>query len=372
MRLSACLIVRDEKYHLGQCLSRLKGVVDEIIVVDTGSIDTTVEIAKTYGARVYHKAWDNDFASVRNYGLDQARGDWILYIDADEYLSVDKAAFSILKDSNAVAGTVTFRPASHLTTYPEYRLFRNRPDIRFRGAIHETILPDIQRLCRRGSTVIEADDWTIEHWGYEGDLTPKHKRNHPMLNSAVQHDPGRIYLWHALAECEQGLGNFAAAEIALRRALALVRKHPGESINGLIYSDLMDLHFHSPEGGLQDVEKLTEEARQLHSDDPQVLWWLARYHLSTNTLGQCQQDLDKLAAFGPEGPYRGALAYDRRLFGEYQWSLRGSCALLQGDCSAAVDLLTLALTANPDNCEIVTKLALARGRLAVASQSLPL
>ncbi|MGO9882155.1 MAG: glycosyltransferase family 2 protein, partial [Solirubrobacteraceae bacterium] len=85
--LSGALIVRDESRVLSDCLASIREIVDEIVVVDTGSVDDSVEIARRYGARVIHHPWRDDFAQARNAALDAARGEWILYIDADERLS---------------------------------------------------------------------------------------------------------------------------------------------------------------------------------------------------------------------------------------------------------------------------------------------
>ena len=85
-RISLCMIVRDEEEHLARCLASVQGVVDEIVIVDTGSIDRSVEIAEGFGARVLHEEWKGDFAAPRNTGIDAAGGDWILVLDADEEL----------------------------------------------------------------------------------------------------------------------------------------------------------------------------------------------------------------------------------------------------------------------------------------------
>ena len=82
--ISVCLIVKNEEEFLPQCLESIKDVVDEIIVVDTGSTDRTVEIAKSFGAKVYHHAWENDFSKHRNQSIGYASSDWIFILDADE------------------------------------------------------------------------------------------------------------------------------------------------------------------------------------------------------------------------------------------------------------------------------------------------
>ena len=82
--ISLCMIVKDEEKFLPTCLESVKGYVDEIIIVDTGSTDRTIEIARRYNAKIYCHAWENSFSKARNYSLKYATGDWILILDADE------------------------------------------------------------------------------------------------------------------------------------------------------------------------------------------------------------------------------------------------------------------------------------------------
>lgn len=84
--LSLCMIVRNEEQNLSECLDSVKNVVDEIIVIDTGSTDETVGIAESYGAQVEHFPWCDDFSKARNESIKYASGDWILWLDADERL----------------------------------------------------------------------------------------------------------------------------------------------------------------------------------------------------------------------------------------------------------------------------------------------
>jgi hypothetical protein len=86
LTVSLCMIVKDEEAMLPRCLAAVTDHVDELIVVDTGSTDRTIEIAESFGARVLHHTWDGDFAAARNVGLDAATSDWLMYLDADEVL----------------------------------------------------------------------------------------------------------------------------------------------------------------------------------------------------------------------------------------------------------------------------------------------
>ncbi|MFB5685249.1 glycosyltransferase family 2 protein, partial [Paenibacillus terreus] len=89
--ISLCMIVRNEEKYLPKCLSSVQRIVDEIIIVDTGSTDDTVAIAKSFGAKVIQMPWQNSFADARNRGFDEATGDWILWLDADEEMDVNEA-----------------------------------------------------------------------------------------------------------------------------------------------------------------------------------------------------------------------------------------------------------------------------------------
>ena len=89
MRISACYIVKNEAENLKRSLSSIQGQADEVVVVDTGSTDQTVSVAEDFETRIYSFAWQDDFASARNYALSKITGDWILLLDADEYFSAD-------------------------------------------------------------------------------------------------------------------------------------------------------------------------------------------------------------------------------------------------------------------------------------------
>src|SRR5262249_7770815 len=104
-RLSVCLITRDEEAFLARCLNSIRSVADQIVVVDTGSQDRTIQIAQQFGAEVYHFPWCDDFAAARNTALEHATGDWVLILDADEELipQAKPALLAELGDSRAIA-----------------------------------------------------------------------------------------------------------------------------------------------------------------------------------------------------------------------------------------------------------------------------
>ena len=87
MKISACFITKDEEKNIEQCLKSIEGIVDEIIVVDTGSRDSTINLANKYTNKIYFYQWNNDFSGARNFAIGKVKGDYILFLDADEYLT---------------------------------------------------------------------------------------------------------------------------------------------------------------------------------------------------------------------------------------------------------------------------------------------
>ncbi len=146
MRISACLIARDEERFLPGCLRSLEGAVDEVVVVDTGSTDGTVDVARAAGCRVLHRRWTDDYAAARNAGIDAAEGDWIVVLDADERLE-GGGLRSLLSETEEDVGAylverqdVVRQPESGRTErYPigMVRVFRRDPRIRYVGRVHE-------------------------------------------------------------------------------------------------------------------------------------------------------------------------------------------------------------------------------------------
>jgi glycosyltransferase involved in cell wall biosynthesis len=142
-KLSVAFIVKNEEELFGQCLESLKGVWDELVVVDTGSTDSTLEIAKKYGAKIRHFEWNNDFAAARNYAEDCCSGDYIYWQDADEILLEGKEAIREVVDAGQLDGLAPFlifsrgpdgKPSS--TYFRQEMLHKNIPVWRWHGAAH--------------------------------------------------------------------------------------------------------------------------------------------------------------------------------------------------------------------------------------------
>jgi tetratricopeptide (TPR) repeat protein len=204
--ISACLIVRDEAKRLARCLESLRGVVDEIVVIDTGSNDDTIAIAESFGAKVGHFSWVDDFSKARNAALDLATSDWVLSIDADEWLSNAGAVAGAVAVADAIAYRVTL--INHLDQgrkEPESltRLFRRHAGIRFEGRIHEQVTESVATLVAGGGgRWLPLDALVIEHDGYLEaikDEKSKRARNIALLERALAEKPNDTYLRYKLA-----------------------------------------------------------------------------------------------------------------------------------------------------------------------------
>ncbi|THD50176.1 MAG: glycosyltransferase [Bradyrhizobium sp.] len=330
-QVSAILIVRDEEWFLPDCLASLTGVVDEIVVVDTGSRDATKAIAVAAGAKTLDFPWIDDFAAARNAAIDAASGDWLLYIDADERLSGPQGLSlgETLADATAFAATVRFRPRLRATPYREHRLFRKDPRIRFVGAIHETIMPALHALVEEGAGRIVESRFAIQHLGYEGELSHKHRRNLPMLQTMVKRWPERLYYWCDLAQALKGTGRNDEAIAACRdgleaaRVLRLTRPDP---VAALIAQTLAEF---TRERG-EDPLPLVAEGLAYYPEHWGLRFLEARALVDASRFDDALAILDLLLAVDVASYCDPHVSYDERLFGVDALELKAVALLRAG------------------------------------------
>ena len=328
--ISAALIVKNEERLLEGCLESLTGQVDEIVIVDTGSSDQTVAIAEKYSAKLLHHQWTGDFSEARNIALEAATSEWILYIDADERLRVPNHTklAAMVSEKRAAAARVQFMPKTGFTRYGEPRLFLNRSDMRFRGRIHESVMPDIDRVClEHGFTVIMTKA-KIDHLGYDGNQDHKHARNLPLLESAVEGGQTRVYYYYHLAETLAALGRFVDATRIGHEGLDVARRNNSEKNRAdasLIYQMLARI---DPPG--EATLALIEEGMTRFPADYALRFQLAQQLTQLNRHAEALPHLELLRNIDPDSLGDGLLAFDRRIFSTYAWQLTGTCLLATG------------------------------------------
>lgn len=191
--LSLALIVKNEARCLARCLDSIRSVVDEIVVVDTGSTDGTTDIAKGFGAKISHFKWVDDFSAARNFSLDQAIGDWILVFDADEFAgeNLGQEIRGFIENEPAVGRlkiVSDFRRNGHTLRSQSFvaRLFPR--GTRFHGRIHEQVISPLPRVNLRGE---------LWHDGYLE--TQKSDRNVKLLLAELECEPENPYISYQLA-----------------------------------------------------------------------------------------------------------------------------------------------------------------------------
>jgi glycosyltransferase involved in cell wall biosynthesis len=359
--LSAALIVRDEERFLEACLRSLLGRADEIVVADTGSTDRSREIAGDLGARVFSFPWADDFAAARNATVDAARGHWVLYIDADERIvEFDRDDVErLLAAPDYACYTVLFRPQSGFTRYREHRVFRNRPELRFRGVIHESLIPALDELVAREGLSIGASSIAVEHDGYDGDIRHKHPRNLPLLQRRLAQEPAHVYSWAHLGATLLGLGDAEGAERAWRHGLDVVRSRASTTAaDDLPYLHLANFLLDRK----RDAGALLEEACRRFPDNYAILWLRARTLVEAARYDEAMPLFARLAAIDPDALGDGPIAFDRSIFGANAHAALGLCAFRLGryDQSAAYYARAEALA--PGDVGIRARHALARGR----------
>jgi len=364
--LSAAMIVKNEERFLDGCLASLAGVVDDIVVVDTGSTDRSSDIAAAHGARVYHHTWREDFSAARNEALDHAVGDWILYIDADERVRpYDRGRLEQeLGDPFLCAMTVRFHPRTGYTAYPEYRLFRRDPRIRFQGSIHETMRPGIYRMVEAGEGRIGESKLTIDHLGYDGDQSHKLPRNLAILEKEVRVQPERMYLWWHLGTVYRDLGRIEEAEAAWQTGIGLARHvQPTPPEATLCYVELIRRRLAIG----QDVMDLLHEAIALQPDDPFLQWLKTQAFMATGRYEDALPIYEYLATIDPD-TLLTPTAYDWRCLGAGALAEAGLWAFRIGRWQESAAFLRRAEWRRPDNLEIRVKRQLAEARAAAAPE----
>jgi glycosyltransferase involved in cell wall biosynthesis len=176
--LSLCMIVKNEEKNLAESLDSVKDVVDEMIIVDTGSRDGTIKIAENYNAKIYQYEWTNNFSAARNFALGKATGDWIFYLDADERLDNNSIAeFSKLSNTKLLIGYYCTVKSYHLDKNRDnsiryLRLFSNSPEIKFEGKVHEQLEPS---LTKNRYQLLHTNI-LIHHIGYSNSKEERQKK----------------------------------------------------------------------------------------------------------------------------------------------------------------------------------------------------
>lgn len=284
--VSACILTRNSSRTIGTCIEALKGAVDEIIVVDTGSSDNTVTIVESHGLTVHSYEWEDDFSSARNYAQSLVSSDWVLMVDSDEILlEKDKsfvretaAVYNSAPNLIGIRATILNTVQGKVLPTRMLRMFPADPRLRWQGRIHESLDPAVPLIARPG--LIE-----FEHDGYDGTkvgLEEKWRRNVHLLRLAVVEEPSKVSHFYYLGRELMFLNQLDEAEENFRKAIELMQQRPTRpGFAGRVFSDYINFLVFKRRNHDLAVELATQMTRVL-PDHPDGWGWLAYIQRSSD------------------------------------------------------------------------------------------
>lgn len=306
IKISQCMIVKNEEHNIRRALSWGKSLMYEQIVVDTGSTDNTVAIAKEMGAKVYEIKWEDDFSKAKNYALEQASGEWIVFLDADEYIperyltkfkngilqatqynldnrekqieAIRTKIYNIDEQNQIVNESITVR------------LFKKDDMIGFKNAIHEILY----HKNRQSLYEIDLNEVYIYHTGYqqeEYEKKQKGKRNISILEREIEKDPNNGELWTYLGDAYHiDIETRAKSKEAYDRAIELGNGRI--SMQVLAIANRIRLYFEEEEVESygEEIEVLYRKFQEKNVIFPDIEFFMGLYYIKS-------QDYDKGALF---------------------------------------------------------------------------
>jgi glycosyltransferase involved in cell wall biosynthesis len=313
-RLAVCMIAKNEAEFIVGAVDSVRGFADEIIVVDTGSTDATVELARGAGAQVEHFAWIGDFSAARNASLAYATADWVLCLDADERLTRESRSSirAVMEEGGDPHRVVCVRILNYtrdgkfMNDGFSGRLFRNVPTMRFHGRVHEEVGGD--------RTDVSTDyrlDISFDHYGADPAVMrekAKDQRNIELLESRLRDKPDDLLTWFYLGSQHGMAGRVEAATRAFERVVDLFERNP--SAHSLVVRNLpVPYSYVGAVRGLTDQGKtaraidLGQRGLARYADNPDLWYHTAFAYIAQHEYVHARRYLERcletnLSGFG--------------------------------------------------------------------------
>ena len=391
-----CMIVRDAEETVGRAIKSALAIVDEVVVVDTGSADNTRLIVEGYGARVVEHTWNDDFAAARNAGIGAAYGDWILILDADEVLETIRPVEigRLLSNDHALA---YFASVSERTTdgkkssCDRVRLFRNHPQARYCYPVYEQVTPALAGLAEEQGREFLPSRLKIQHHVGDGQVAQGRKaRNQRLLQRAITDHPDEPWFRYQLGRenavtFEDQLlpvKGFSATLDLLEAAVQQVRSQPVERLQMLGYATDLFCRYASAliaAGRFAEAVTIAEEAQRSFGEGPLLRYTHARALIDraiqiddpaeVSTLFTIASSHLHVLLRGETGPDHASLS--GRYFAAYPRVQLGRIALARGEFEEAGECFRMAMRACPEYTAALCGLAAiarAQGRVQAALQ----
>lgn len=312
-RISQCMIVKNEEKNIERALSWGKSVMWEQIVVDTGSTDRTVEIAKKMGAKVCKFPWIDDFSAAKNYAIEQCTGDWVALLDADEYMTPEDAkklpAYIKEMNNRNLDGLSTGwqqldGDGKIFSSGTQVRIFRRLPDIRYRRCIHEQLESTTGRELRLGNAV---NDLSIFHTGYQGQAFEEKKRsgrNRKLILKELEKNPDDYEMMGYMGDDCQSDGDKEEAALWFRRSIehmpSQIKDYDQRS--AVTFTSLLMILAEQEEVSEEEIIKVYEKAISLLPQEADFDYVMGQFYVSKRQAAQAVHHLEtaikKLDTYG--------------------------------------------------------------------------
>ena len=285
--ISLCMIVRNEERVLQDCLKSVNGIFSQIVIIDTGSTDSTIKIAKNFTSEVHEISWPDSFALARNESLKFAKGQWIFWMDADDTLPLLSAEIilnAVISAPNDVIGFIV--PVQFVeegsfggTRVDHVKLFRNFPGVSFEGRIHEQI---IQSLREHGGKIARLPA-VVLHSGYDTSLegqAKKHLRDNELLKLDLQDRPDHPFVLFNLGMTSHYCGDHESAVDWLTQSIAKSGCEESHVRKAFV---LLGMSYKLLGDGKKALETFTQ-GLEVVGDDPELKFQIALILTAQNQL----------------------------------------------------------------------------------------
>jgi len=328
--ISLAIMVRDDAARLKRCIESVKHAVDEVVVLDTGSVDDTVGVAKAAGARVMESSWDGSFSSGLNKLMSEIKTDWTLRLDSDEWFEYDPA--TDLKDLMSKDDHYGYRlvrrdilPDSRYREISIFRLWRTHPALRYEGLVHENISNESIEEAFSNLRVGSLPLW-FWHDGYRDPSNAKLERNIKLLEEELRARPDQPYYRAMRAVMYLDLGDPKSlptleevADEALAETTPTTRMYAG------VFSALLQS---SPDDRIQSdrIRQVIDRCWRWFGNYPGVLWSIGLAETRRGELEQALRAYLKLEQLAESGHYETSMPFDPSILGPYLWNALGFTA----------------------------------------------
>ena len=358
VKISQCMIVKNEEKNIEKALSWGKGVVSEQVVVDTGSTDRTVELAQQLGASVYHFPWVDDFSAAKNFAISKAAYEWIALLDADEYFSEEDA-----RKLPSLLANLKNTPYDGLATNwihlddngtigmidTQVRLFRNRPGLRYRRRIHEYLAWEDGRGI---SYCQDTEGLSLFHTGY-GEAAKKKKqgggRNLRLIQAELKDHPDDFEMLSYLGNEYVGLEEYDLAVKTYRKVLSCMPRWT-QGVYHVAASEvplrLLSVMVDQPGTKEQELLEIYQKAVEGWPEEGDYDYFMGLYYSRRGDYAKTEAHIRRgLEIMEKYGNCQKSMVISGKILGVYE--LLAACCLNNGNPEETVRLATLTLKENP-------------------------